>query len=354
MTEFEQLEQEILRGITGENAIIPMGLDRMSRHIGVRKRIMSLVFGATGSGKSALVHNLWILNTFEYIRNTETKIKVKPILFSFERSKIYTKAKWLSRKIFLDAGVLIPIPKMLGWWDTKISHDEHDLIKGYSDWVNELFEFVIFREGNDNPTGLYKYIKSYAESHGKIHEINEFDKVYEPNDPNEVVVPIIDHMGLTKRERNMDKKEAIEKLSEYAQGWRELYGYSPVFVAQINRDLGSVHWQKTGDFEPSIDHIKETGSPGEAADIVISLFDPLRYKTTDAGGYDVQKFVNPANGANNFRSMKVLKNTYGEDHIRCGMAFHGSTGTFLELPKRVDVTDKTYEDVISGKYFLKH
>ena len=353
--EFDQILSEINAGKEGKNHTVPMGFERLNKYIGIRKRIMSLVFGSTGSGKTSLVHDAWVLNPFEwYMQNKHNpKVDVKVILFSFERSKLYTKTKWLSRKIFRDNGILIPIGKMLGWWqDNKLTLDEHDLILMYEDYINELCEFVTIIEGANNPTGCYKHMKAFATKRGKIEEIDEHKKVYIANNSHEIVIPIVDHMGLTRLEKGCStKKEAIDKLSEYAQEWRDFFGYSPVFVAQITRDLGNVMYQKMDSFEPTVDQIKESGAPAEAADVVISLFDPIRYNTS-VPGYDANKFVNKETGAKHFRSLKILKNTYGEDSIRLGCAFHGATGMFKELPKSKDVTEDLYEKVINGYYFL--
>lgn len=352
--EFDSISREIENGMQGKNSSVSMGFNRLNKYIGIRKRIMSLVFGSTGSGKSALVSDAWILNPFDSIINDKnSKVKMKIILFSFERSKIYTISKWLSRKIFLDTGVLIPIGKMLGWFDTKMTFDEHDLVMMYEDYINRLTsEFVTVVEGAQNPTGCYKYMKQFAEARGKVEDIDEHHKIYLPNDENEIVVPIVDHQGLTKLERGYtSKKEAIDKLAEYAQGWRDFYGHSPVFVAQLTRELGSAAWQKIGEFEPTIDQIKESGSPAEAADVILSIFDPLRYNTTTPG-YDASRFVNKETGAKCFRSIKILKNTYGEDSIRVACAFHGAIGNFAELPKKDDMYEEIYEQVISGHYFL--
>lgn len=308
------------------------------------------------SGKSAYVHDAWILNPFDWYmqHKHQTKTKMKVVLFSFERSKIYTITKWLSRKIYKTQGREIPIAKMLGWWpDNKLSHDEHDLILMYEDYINELCEFVDIVEGAQNPTGCYRYMKNYAESNGREEQISEHVKVYTPNNEYEIVVPIVDHMGLTKLERGYTtKKEAIDKLSEYCQIWRDHYGYSPVLVAQLTRELGSAAWQKIGEFEPTIDQIKESGTPAEAADVILSLFDPLRYNTGDMGGYDPKQFINEKTNNRHFRSVKILKNTYGADSIRYGMAFHGSTGQFKELPKKDKMGPEVPQLVKDGFWFM--
>lgn len=353
MKEFDVLKQEVLRGLEGRNSGIPMGFERLNKYVGLRKRMYFLLFGATGSGKSAFCHSSFILNPFDwwYANKDVTSVKLKFILFSMERSKVYTLAKWTSRKIFMDEGINIPIAKLLGWWDTKLTNDEHDLFLMYEDYVNELTEMCDIVEGAQNPTGIYKYVRKYAEANGRIEEVNEYDRIYHPNNDNEIVIVIADHMGLVKPEKNMNKKEAIDKTSEYFQWTRDFLGYIPVAVSQVNRDLSNPIYQKMDSFEPNLDQVKESGRPAEDSDVVISLFQPSRYKTNDASYNNVTKFISPE-GADCFRSIKILKNTYGESDLRIGMAFHGSTGTFKELPKPKHMEGFDYESLFTGQYFL--
>jgi len=353
MTEFDLLKKEVDNGIQGRNSGIPMGFRRLNKYIGIRKRIYTVIFGATGSGKSAFCHSAYILHPFDwwYANKNTSNVKLKFILFSMERSKVYTLAKWTSRKIFLDQGVNIPIAKLLGWWDTKLTKDEHDMFLMYENYINELTAICDIIEGAQNPTGIYKYVRKYAEANGTIENINEYDKIYHPRHPNEIVIPIVDHFGLIKMEKGMSKKEAIDKTSEYFQWMRDFLGYTPIGVSQINRDLSNPIYQKMDAFEPNIDQIKESGRPAEDSDVVISLFQPSRYKTNDASYNNVSKFISPE-GADCFRSIKILKNTYGESDLRIGMGFHGSTGTFAELPKPKDMDSFDFETLFTGQFFL--
>jgi hypothetical protein len=353
MTEFDLLKKEVDNGIQGRNSGIPMGFRRLNKYIGIRKRIYTVIFGATGSGKSAFCHSAYILHPFDwwYANKNTSNVKLKFILFSMERSKVYTLAKWTSRKIFLDQGVNIPIAKLLGWWDTKLTKDEHDMFLMYENYINELTAICDIIEGAQNPTGIYKYVRKYAETNGTIENINEYDKIYHPCHPNEIVIPIVDHFGLIKMEKGMSKKEAIDKTSEYFQWMRDFLGYTPIGVSQINRDLSNPIYQKMDAFEPNIDQIKESGRPAEDSDVVVSLFQPSRYKTNDASYNNVSKFISPE-GADCFRSIKILKNTYGESDLRIGMGFHGSTGTFAELPKPKDMDSFDFETLFTGQFFL--
>lgn len=352
MNNFDLLSQEITAGIKGRNSGIPMGFKRLNKYIGIRKRIYTVVFGGTGMGKSALVHNAYILQPFDYLRkNQNDNIKMKVILFSMERSKVYILAKWLSREIFLSQGIMIPIPKLLGWWDVKLTKDEHDLVLSFKDYINELEEFCDIIEGSLNPTGIYRYVKNYAEQHGVFEQKDEYTKIYIPHHANEIVIPIIDHFALVKGEKEMNKKEAIDKVSAYCQVFRDQYGYSPVGVSQINRELSSFTNKKEVNLEPTLDHIKESGRPAEDSDIVISVFQPSRYKTEDPV-YKVNKFINPETGGDYFRSLKILKNTYGESDLRCGCAFMGSTGIFTELPKPQEMDTFNYSSLFDHSFFL--
>lgn len=352
---FELLNNEVESGLAGRNAGIPMGFERLNRYVGIRRRIMTLIFGATGSGKSAFVHSAYILHPFDYLlAHPEIDIKFKVILFSMERSRVYILAKWVSRRIFLEYGILIPIPKLLGWWGDKgkLTKDEHDLFLSTEDYVGNLLEVVDIIDGPINPTGVYKYVKAYAEANGKLEKPTEYTEVYEPNHSNEIIEVIQDHGGLTKTEKGYPtKKEAIDKLSTHNQWFRDVLGYTPIWVAQLTRNLNNPMYQKMDSFEPSLDDVKESGNPGEACDIAISLFDPSRFKTQDAS-YSIDKFIDSNTGGNYFRSIKILKNSYGEDSIRCGMAFHGATGVLKELPKKTDMATFDYDELFNGSYFL--
>lgn len=351
---FELLKKEVQDGIDGKNGGIPMGFDRLNRFIGIRKRMMKLIFGPTGSGKSAFLHSAYILNPFDwYYTNKPKDLKLKMILFSMERSKVYILAKWLSRKIFIDQGILIPIQKLLGWWtDNKLTKDEHDLFLAYQWYIDELLQIVDIIEGPQNPTAIYKYVRKYAEENGRFEDVDEFRKEYVPNHPNEIVIIGEDHLGLTKLESNMkSKKEAIDKVSEYNQWFRDMLGYTPIPVSQLTRNLNNPIFQKMDSFEPTIDDIKESGRPGEDADVVVSVFEPLRYRTTDPG-YDAERFKDNKTGAKYFRSVKILKNSFGEDDIRVGMGFMGSTGIFKELPKPKDMEGFDYDSLFTGQYFV--
>jgi len=349
---FEQLKNEVELGLTDRNAGIPMGFNRLNRYIGIRKSMYFLVGGLTGSGKTSFIDDAFVLNPYDwYISQNDPKLKLRIVYRSMERSRTYKLAKWISRKIFLDQGIIITVPKLLGWTE-KMTKDEHDLFLSYKDYMDQMSDVITIIDGPENAVGIAKELKAHALQHGRIEQLDEFNKVYVPNNENEITIVVIDHIGLLKTTKDQTtKKEAIDKMSDELRYARDFYGYTPVAVSQFNRSISNPMRIKNGDVEPQLEDFAESSSTQNDADIVLALFDPMRYKVPDPSGYDLDRLKDEY-GAKYFRSLRLIKNSYGEDDIRIGLAFLGQIGMFKELPKKKDITDADYLSVINKSYFL--
>ena len=351
---FEHLAKEVELGLSDRNNGIPMGFDRLNRYVGIRKSMYFLVGGLTGSGKTSFIDDAFVLNPFDWYRSVQNRqdIKLKIIYRSMERSRTYKFAKWISRRIFLDYGMIIPVSKMLGWQKEKMTKDEHDLFLTYRDYMGELNECVTIIDGPENPVGIAKELKAHALENGTIEKLDDFNKIYVPNHENEVTIVVIDHIGLLKTTKDQPtKKEAIDKMSDELRYARDFYGYTPVVVSQFNRSISNPMRIKNGDVEPQLEDFAESSSTQNDADIVMALFDPLRYKVADPSGYNLDKLKDEY-GAKYFRSLRLIKNSYGEDDIRIGLGFLGQIGMFKELPRRKDMTDDDYGRVVNKSFFL--
>jgi len=349
---FELLKHEVELGLAGRNNGIPMGFDRLNRYIGIRKSMYFLVGGLTGSGKTSFIDDAFVLNPFDwYINQADPKIKLNIIYRSMERSRTYKMAKWVSRKIFIDHGLIIPVAKLLGWTE-KMDHDEHDLFLMYEDYINEMSNVITIIDGPENAVGVAKELKAHALKNGSIEQLDEYNKRYIPNDENIVTIVIIDHIGLLKTTKDQTtKKQAIDKMSDELRYARDFYGYTPVVVSQFNRDISNPMRIKNGDVEPRLEDFAESSQTQNDADVVLALFDPMRYKVADPSGYSLDKLKDEF-GAKYFRNLRLIKNSYGEDDVRIGLGFLGQIGMFKELKKRKDMTDADYESVINKSYFL--
>jgi hypothetical protein len=352
---FELLKTEVEKGLQGKNGGIPMGFDRLNRYVGIRKGMYYLVGGLTGSGKTSFIDDAFVLNPVDWALSKEglaSGVKVKVWYRSMERSRTYKLAKWVSRKIFIDQGIIIPVGKLLGWTD-RMTKDEHDLFLYYENYIEQLSDIVTIIDGPENPVGIAKDLKAYALERGEIEQVDKHNKLYIPNDPNEITMVVIDHIGLLKLTKDQPtKKQAIDKMSDELRYARDFYGYSPVVVSQFNRDISNPTRIKNGDVEPQLEDFADSSATQNDADIVMGLFDPMRYKVADPSGYNLDKLVD-SYGAKYFRSLRLIKNSYGEDDVRIGLGFLGQIGMFKELPRKKDITESDYEAIINKSYFLR-
>jgi replicative DNA helicase len=347
---FQNLIQTIDDGLSGKNEGLPTGLDRLDDYFSIKRRTMVTLAGASGSGKTQLVNQAFITEPFKYCFKNQKKIKI--IHFSMERSIVYTHAKLLSNEIFQQYGEIISVPLMLGWYkDKKLTSSQRDILVEYESLYDSMEEHISIYQGQKAPDQIYAIVSKYAEANGKNIKINEYESVYVPNDPEEYVLVVVDHIGLTKKGKYGSKKEAIDTLVEFEQKFRDYYGYAVINVSQINRDLSKI---AKDTFAPHLDHLKETGNIGEASDCVLTIFDPIRYNTKDENYGDVARFRCENTGHKFFRNITVLKNSFGIDGISVGTAFMGETGIFKTLPKADIVeswNDYDYEKIFNYEYF---
>lgn len=356
MTDFQNLEQEVKDGMEGKNRGIPMGFKRLNAHIGIRKAMYYLIGGYTGSGKTALLDDAFVLNPLDYI------LKYKPvdhdihiIYFSMERRKSFKLAKWICRSIFLNTGQIIPVDRMLGWVDDKkkfLTFDEHDLFLQHEEYIDAILTKIEFIESPQNPYGIKVYVDDYAKKNGVLNSEDKFNPFYTPNNSNLITLIINDTINLIKGEDKYPKgKAAIDKSSGDKRRFRDLYGFSPVDVGQFNRSIANPMRIKNGDVEPQLEDFKETAETQDNADVVLSLFDPWRYKVPDPSGYSLEK-LRDEESLKKYRNIKILKNSYGSEDIRVGMAFQPQLGYFKELPKKKDIMEQDYLDVLDNTFFL--
>ena len=350
---FQDLSRAVQDGLTGRNNGVPMGFNRLNKYVGIRKSMYFLVGGLTGSGKTSFIDDAFVLNPYDWYISKEntTDIKLRIIYRSMERSRTYKLAKWVGRRIFLDHGVIIPVSKLLGWTD-KMTKDEHDLFLMYEDYIEGMKETITIIDGPENPVGIAKELRVHAEENGEIVQIDKYNKKYIPNNENEITIVVIDHIGLLKLTKDLPtKKQAIDKMSDELRHARDFYGYTPVVVSQFNRDIANPMRIKNGDVEPQLEDFKESSQTQDDADVVMALFDPMRYKVADPSGYDLNRLRDEF-GAKYFRSLRLIKNSYGEDDLRIGLGFLGQIGMFKELKKQRDMSEDDYASVVNKSFFL--
>ena len=355
---FKKLKAEVEKGILGKTQGIPISLDRVGKYISIRKQVYTLIGGNSGTGKTSFADSIYVLEPYEwYLQNKDTtEIKIEWIYRCMERSIVAKIGKWACYKIWKDHGELIEPEILMGWDKVKLTARQKDLF----DETEEYFEtmqdskIITIVESQDNPRGIWKHLEAYALQKGVYEKKSEYEEVYHPNNDNLIIIPVIDHVGKCKMETVdgvKSRKGTTDKLSEYMSIARDKLHMSPVVISQFNRSIKSEIFSKQSDPEPTQESFKETGNLFEDADVALTLFNPYKFKVYDHMGYKIQDFVDNTTGNNCFRSLKLIKSSYSADDMRWGMAFNGAIGQFKTVPRVDKITEDTYRDVKSLRYF---
>lgn len=361
---FKKLKSEVEKGMLGKTQGIPISVDRVSKFLSIRKRIYTLLGGNGGTGKTGYIDSTYVLEPYEWLLENRDKsdIRIEWVYRCMERSIMDKLGKWACYKIWKDHGELIEPQVLMGWYEgKKLTSTQKDIFDSYEEYFTTMQDSHIVNiiAGQENPRGIFKQLEQYALERGTEEQISEWEKKYHPNNEHLIIVPVIDHAGKCRMETVdgvKSRKGTTDKLSEYMSIVRDRFEMAPVVISQFNRSIKSEIYSKQADPEPTQESFKDTGNMYDDADVVLTLFNPYKFKVYDHMGYEIQKFVDTTNGNNLFRSLKLIKSSYSADDMRWAMAFNGAIGQFKTLPKldkQGQIDPQVIEDVKSLQYFRK-
>lgn len=394
-SEYDEFQQLVQKGIDGKNTLIPVGFPRLNNHVGVGKNFYIMIGGESGTGKTALTDEMFVLNPYEwYVANRDsTDKKLRVIYFSMERSKTHKIAKWVCLRLWLKYNILIDVPRILGWRMDKepippFVREKIDECKAY---FEQMLDIVQIKDGATNPTGMYNYCRSISLSEGKLVKANseeiriitaknpkgelvktfdedkfiynkagtkviyetirvngeemfipQYFKKYVPDDDEVVNVFIGDHNGKWKSERGYNEKQTLDKTSEYYAELRDVYGWCIIAVNQFNRNISNTTRRVKMDLSPEKQDFKGSGNMYEDADFVCAIFNPYESGLKEFKKIKMANFQS-RKGFNRFRSFHILKNSFGMDNIVTGLNFIGECGHFQQIGSPSELSPADYK-----------
>lgn len=339
------------RELEGKVNYIPFGLPRFSGELpGIEQKTTYHVTANTKVGKTQVSDFLFLYTPFFYAFRNRDKMRLKIFYFTLEMSKEQKYMQFMCHLIFmLSRGKIRVTPKDLRSANALNPLDEEILTILASEEYKEYFKFfeetVIFIDNIKNPFGIYKFVREYARTHGTQHtkmvkfkddftqlEVEqEIDDYYEPNDPEEYVEIIVDHIALLSPEKGMDLREAIIKFSsDYSITLRNKYKYIPIIIVQQAAAQEGNENQKLGKLKPTLDGYGTAKVIAQDADVIIGLFSPFRFALQNYEGYDITKF------RDNIRFMELIAGREGGGGTVCPLLFDGGVNFFAELPLPTD------------------
>lgn len=273
----------------------------------------------SGTGKSQFTSYTFIYKPLMFCYFTQADIDLKILYFPLEETPERIMQRFISWLLFdFSKGKIRISPRDLRSTTSAVSKDILEVIESpeIQDILRYFEEHVIFPEESGNPTGIYKYCKSYAEKNGTVYtkpikyknefgileEKQVFDR-YEQNNPNEYRLVIVDTINLIDTEKGMNLKQSMDKLSEYcAKYLRNRYHYSPVIIQQQAFEQEGNEAFKLGRVRPSVAGLGDTKYTSRDSNVVLGLFSPFRFALKDYEGYDISKFKD------NIRFLEMIVN----------------------------------------------
>lgn len=345
---FRDRRQKLLDG--GVNSI-PSPFVRFSNDfIGIEQGTYYLVTSYTKGGKSQFVSYL-LYRALMFCYNSKADIKLTILYFALEETPERVLTRFISWLLYdyTDHKVHIsPSDLRSSKNDKPVPEEVLDILE--SDDVKDMIDYfeqhIVFSQ-ESNPTGIYKFCRKYAEEHGRVltrpakykdeygrlQDTEVFDH-YVPDNPDEYVIPVIDTINIIETERGFNKKQSIDKLSEYlAKYLRNRYGQSPIVIQQQNTDNESVESVKFNRTRPTTAGLGDSKYTSHDANIVLGLFSPFKFGLKDYLGYPIDKFKD------HFRTLEVLVNRDGELGGIVPLFFDGAVCDWAELPRHDNTTE---------------
>lgn len=324
---------------------------------GIMKGVMYKVTAGSGVGKTQLAKSMFVIAPLDFMRNhPELNLKIRIIYFALEESEDEFIDSLVVNRLAMKFNIRIDVLQLRGfkkkYANTELLNKIHECMEDVSFYMNHI-ELV---DSEYNPTGMYKYCRRYSEKHGTHVWVDEeftkkgsdgvvkkwTEKVYKeyiPNDENEHVIVVGDHISLIKPERDKEsqvmltKHQAMAKWStDYCRGQiTKHWDWTVVNVQQQEQGSEKQHYTNSGESvvtktEPTLDGLANNKEIQRDDYVIISVYSPDRFGFDDYHGYDISRM------RDTFRAVKILKNRLGTPNKYVHLLFDGATNRFAELP----------------------
>jgi hypothetical protein len=355
------LKQNKQNRLEGKLNCIPWSFKRLTRALpGVQKKRYVGVTANSKVGKSQITDYLFVLEPFEFIMNNlDTNVKLKIFYFSLEISKEEKLMTFLSYKIYKDTGrVIDPLKLQSVFNDYILDNEVEALLDKYDEWFTKFEQTVEIIDSTRNPYGIYSTVRDYMLTNGKLHKKKimidnvevEVEDYYEPNNPDEYVIVICDHISLLTPEKGEDLRTAMGRFSSnYCMKLRDRFGCCVVNVHQQSASSEELFFTTKGDIvidklKPSASDLGDNKTVSRDYDLLLGLFAPARYKIKSYNQYDITKFND------NYRELSIIFNRKGVGNASVDLFFNGACNYFQELPEPLEFSKNP---ALYNKYLKK-
>lgn len=364
------IEKNKARRENGEYISIPFPFTRFSKYIpGIQQGRYIITTANSKVGKTKFTDYLFVYGPLKWIKNKKTNISLKIFYFSLEMSKTDKMKEAIVHKLYEATNYKTMMsPEYLDsvYEDYILEDSILSDIKGYKEYFEEFQKSVTFIDNIRNPFGIYSYMRDYAHNNGSYYDKNGYKlntqdvkngnidvikniDYYQPNNPDEFVIVITDHVGLLTPEKINGKQEdlhsAISRFSsDYCLKMRDRWNYIVVNVQQQAAAQESLEHFKLDKLQPSTEGLADNKLTQRDCDMMLGLFAPYRHKIKSHAGYNTTVLKDLQ------RELSVILNRRGASNISTQLLFLGSVNHFYELPKPEDIVYDNFIKFLKPKF----
>lgn len=292
---------------------------------------------SSGIGKTKITKFLFVINSYKFCKVYNIPLRI--YYFALEETKNNFWLSIISTQLFHKYGIEVDSKTLKSVGESILTEDLLIKVKEVEKEVSDMMNYIEVIDNISNPFGIYKYVREKSEIYGK--KIGEgFNAIYKPNNPEEYVFIITDHISLLTAEKDPDTGEkmshwqAINKFSqEYClKGFCKRWNYITVNIQQQEAAKEKQEYTFKGNsiedkLEPSLDGLADNKLTQRDCDLVLGLFSPERYNITNFRDYNITKLKGC------YRALKVIKDRdFGLDNSYIHLYFNGAINIFKELP----------------------
>lgn len=349
------IEERRNRILEGKVNCIPWGLPRFEEFSpGIEKKKYYIFSANSKIGKTQITDFLTLFNIAKRLVDGVLDVPVKIFYFSLEMTAEEKMLSCFSHILYVYENIRLS-PTELKSTSSKKILDESVLetLKKYKKYFDKIEEIVIFIDDVRTGYGMFNMVRDYMESNGTVYykeltltkkdqfgnNVEYVQKVrdyYKPNNEEEYVLMIIDHISLISTEsRNkirLDLRESIGILSsDYLVRLRNIYSVTPIVIQQQASSQESVENKKSNKLKPSLDGLADNKSTQRDCNVSFGLFSPFRHEIEEYCGYDVRIFKD------NIRFLEIMGGREGGAGSNIALYFDGAVNMFEELPRPDDL-----------------
>ena len=309
LNKIEERKSRVAKGFVNS---LPWPFERFSDNvIGLEAGKIYQVTAGPKTGKSKITNFMFIYSLYDHIIENNLTVKFIVKYFCLEESKESLVAQFMSYALFIKTkGKMTVSPATLMSTKNELPQEIIDELKKHK----RLLDYAEI-----NGTQLKKTV-NYGQGD------KEIDDVYVPNDPEEIVLTVVDHISLL-HSKGKSVADDITDLSGFLIKLRNKYNYSSLIVQQQALAQTSIEGIKFNQGEPTIANLGDSKLTSRAVDITFGLYSPFINKIPDYEGYNIKFYKD------NIRFLSVLQSRHGGTGTKTPLYFNGAVNYFSELPK---------------------